>query len=114
MSDDKKDWGPSILEGILREIREQTGVSGLLKKASEDHAAIRKDLVKDLGINEETVQNACTHEKCTPEYDHAEAVRINDAWEIKKRFPRFHGQCPDCGASVIGYASFEHYIMGDW
>lgn len=92
MSDDKKDWGPSILEGMLR-----------------NREAIRKDLGLD-----DAVKEACTHVKCTPEYDDAEAQKINDAWEIRKRFPRFWGTCPDCSQQVICYASFEHYIMGDW
>jgi hypothetical protein len=108
-TDDKKDWGQSILENVLREIREHGSVEGLLRKAREDHAALRKEM----GLEEE-LQDACKHEKCTPEYDHEEAIKINDAWEIKKRFPRFSGQCPDCGACVIMYASFDHYIMGDW
>lgn len=35
--------------------------------------------------------------------------------EIKKRWPRLSGLCPlGCGYSGIYYASYEHYIMGDW
>lgn len=34
--------------------------------------------------------------------------------EIRKRWPRFDGECPDCGKHLIAYASSEHYIFGDW
>jgi len=84
-------------------------IDRLLKKAREDGEAIRRDL----GINE-AFQEACEHPKTTPPFDAEEARKLNDAGEVRKKFPRFFGQCPDCGAQVIGYASYEHYIMGDW
>lgn len=35
--------------------------------------------------------------------------------EVRKRWPRVNGICPKgCGFNGIGYASFEHYICGDW
>jgi NTP pyrophosphatase (non-canonical NTP hydrolase) len=38
-----------------------------------------------------------------------------EASEIKKRWPRLSGTCPKgCGYHGIYYASYEHYIMGDW
>ena len=33
--------------------------------------------------------------------------------EYRAKFPRFHGEC-SCGFSGIAYASFAHYIGGDW
>jgi len=35
--------------------------------------------------------------------------------EVRRRWPRMHGVCPKgCGYVGIAYASYEHYIMGDW
>lgn len=35
--------------------------------------------------------------------------------EIRRRFPRLSGPCPKgCGFNSIAYASWEHYIAGDW
>ena len=35
--------------------------------------------------------------------------------EIRKQWPRLFGPCPKgCGFSGIGYASYAHYISGDW
>lgn len=40
---------------------------------------------------------------------------INATAEIKRRFPRLSGKCPKgCGYNGIAYASYEHYIYGDW
>lgn len=34
---------------------------------------------------------------------------------IRKKWPRLMGKCPlGCGYVGIAYASYEHYIMGDW
>ena len=34
---------------------------------------------------------------------------------IRKRWPRLNGVCPKgCGFHGIAYASYEHYIAGDW
>jgi len=39
----------------------------------------------------------------------------NATAKIKKRFPRLGGPCPKgCGYNGIAYASYEHYIYGDW
>ncbi len=42
------------------------------------------------------------------------SARCADAYETRRRFPRFHGSCDACGFSGVAYASFEHYIAGDW
>lgn len=34
--------------------------------------------------------------------------------EVRKRWPRALGNCPDCDTPFIGYASLAHYIAGDW
>ena len=59
----------------------------------------------------ETVPAECTH-GVTFDRD---AARGLDAREVRRRWPRLFGPCPlGCGFDGIGYASYEHYIMGDW
>lgn len=54
----------------------------------------------------------CTHPRTVPVFD--EAARSLPADEVRRRYPRFEGPCPDCGALVIGYASAAHCLAGDW
>lgn len=43
------------------------------------------------------------------------AARGLSAHEVRKHWPRLFGPCPKgCGFDGIGYASFEHYVAGDW
>ncbi len=58
-------------------------------------------------------QESCTHKSVMPEYDE-EAAKGLSAEEIRKRWPRFHGRCPDCNQMVILYACVDQYIMGDY
>jgi hypothetical protein len=34
--------------------------------------------------------------------------------EVRERWPRFYGLCTKCGYSGVAYASYEHYLAGDW
>lgn len=46
--------------------------------------------------------------------DMAEGFRMTSA-EIKNRWPRLEGECTKgCGYRGIAYASFAHYVYGDW
>lgn len=55
--------------------------------------------------------DACTH---GVSYDKQAAAGLPSS-EVRKRWPRLSGACPKgCGYSGIYYASFEHYMMGDW
>lgn len=55
----------------------------------------------------------CDHAGTTPAFD-KEAAKDLGPHEIRERWPRFMGACAECGQLVISYASFEHYLMGDW
>lgn len=55
----------------------------------------------------------CTHEKCQPVFDAEAAEGLHEA-EVRKRWPRVQGTCPDCNQMVILYASARHFIAGDW
>lgn len=62
-------------------------------------------------------QDSCEHLKCEVSFDEEEAKRLGDAAtteEVRKRWPRFMGECPDCKSQLIKYASYAHYIYGDW
>lgn len=54
----------------------------------------------------------CDHSKVVS-FDEEASKGLSSA-EIRKRWPRFTGTCPDCGFSGIFYASFMHYVSGDW
>lgn len=58
-------------------------------------------------------QAACAHPRCQPDFD-SEAAKSMTPDQVKQKYPRFYGQCPDCKAHLSVYASFEHYIAGDW
>lgn len=54
---------------------------------------------------------ACTHGVT---FD-GEAAKGLSPDEIRKRWPRGWGLCKlGCGFSGIAYASFLHYVSGDW
>ena len=63
--------------------------------------------IPDLGAGDPN----CSH---GVEFD-ADAARGLSAEEVRRRWPRGWGPCPlGCGFHGIAYASFEHYIAGDW
>lgn len=44
-----------------------------------------------------------------------EAAKGLDANEVRRRWPRLYGDCPkSCGFHGIAYASYLHYLAGDW
>ena len=54
-----------------------------------------------------------------PECDHGIAFDVDAAKsmtvaEIRKTFPRHFGKCAKCGWEGIYYASYSHYVYGDW
>lgn len=52
----------------------------------------------------------CTHGVTFDEV----AARGLDEYEVRRRWPRFFGTCKHCGYTGIYYASYAHYVMGDW
>jgi hypothetical protein len=79
-------------------------------------------------MKDDDAQMACDHGIV---FDEDEARKVLGAWaptsdvdfivgnpktaEIRKRWPRLDGPCPKgCGFVGIGYASYLHYIMGDY
>ena len=56
-------------------------------------------------------ENDCDHGVFFDE----EASKGLDEYQVRKRWPRLMGPCPKgCGFNGIGYASYAHYICGDW
>lgn len=51
--------------------------------------------------------------ECRPQFD-VDAARGLPAKEVRKRWPRFHGECEACGYKGIKYASPEHFVLGDY
>jgi hypothetical protein len=68
-----------------------------------------------LGYEAYLAAGGCPHSKCMPQYDSEKVKKENMSPErVRELYPRFCGQCPDCGEQLIQYASFEHYLAGDW
>lgn len=55
----------------------------------------------------------CKHANLPVKYDAADCAGKDEHY-VRKHYPRFSGNCPDCGVQIIGYASQEHYYAGDW
>lgn len=60
---------------------------------------------------EESRVNACND--CRPDWDE-EASKGLSAAEVRRRWPRYHGECKSCGFKGIRYASTMQYIRGDY
>lgn len=58
-------------------------------------------------------RHECQHPKVTPDFDE-EAASSMSSNEVRRKWPRFSGKCPDCSFNGIIYASYFHYICGDW
>jgi hypothetical protein len=58
--------------------------------------------------------NACQHPGMKLPLFDSKAAKNMTASEVRKFFPRGNYNCPVCKQSVINYASFQHYIAGDW
>jgi len=58
----------------------------------------------------------CMHPALPPVvFDEATARELQlPASEVRARWPRGYAPCPDCGLNVISYASYSHYLYGDW
>lgn len=54
---------------------------------------------------------ACRHLRCAPPFDPRDAALPVEV--VRRRWPPFHGRCPDCGAGVTAYASVEHMAALD-
>ena len=56
----------------------------------------------------------CQHKRMpVPDFDPV-AAREMTSTAVRMRWPRKFMQCPDCSYGAISYASYEHYIAGDW
>lgn len=64
-------------------------------------------------VASQELRAACEHKNLPVKFD-SEKARGMDSYWVREQYPRFSGNCPDCGERMIGYASFEHYVAGDW
>ncbi len=62
----------------------------------------------------EVSTEVCEHPKLPEVPFDPVAAKGLSSHEVKDRWPRLYQVCPDCKAGIICYASFEHYIAGDW
>jgi len=55
----------------------------------------------------------CLHKKHIPKFNKKAAKNLSVA-DIRKRWPRYFGKCSECNEGVILYASWAHFVYGDW
>jgi hypothetical protein len=73
------------------------------------------DVTDRLEAARREAQAECEHTKCAVSFDEEAAKLLKENTdEIRKLWPRFEGKCPDCGSLLIKYASYAHYVYGDW
>ena len=62
-------------------------------------------------VTEPLTEAECTHGVAFDE----NAAKSMPAREVRRLWPRLSGRCPlGCGYEGIAYASFKHYVYGDW
>lgn len=60
------------------------------------------------------MESRCSHPGLAqPKFDE-EMAKGMTVEQIRKHFPRGYEWCHDCQSNVILYASYAHYIYGDW
>ena len=57
--------------------------------------------------------DACKHEPHIPAFDEERAYGMHPVG-VQNMWPRFSGACSLCGQNTIIYASWAHYLYGDW
>jgi len=62
-------------------------------------------------MNNSDKDDICTH---GIEFNWGLAQHMS-SWQVRQKYPRLSGPCPKgCGFSGVSYASYLHYIAGDW
>ncbi len=68
--------------------------------------------------NQKTQKIDCKHSNMKnldyKDEDILEDCKKMDVYAIQRKYPRVVSTCPDCGANVLTYSSYTHYIAGDW
>lgn len=73
---------------------------------------IKDYFFKNDSKNDNAIQ-ICTH-GIVFDLDNVKRLSLQSQ-DIKTLYPRLCGTCPlGCGYNGIAYASYEHYIYGDW
>ena len=57
--------------------------------------------------------HARLEEAAIPAFDEEASKGMHED-EVRIRWPRGHWSCPDCDHHGTVYASFLHYLRGDW
>lgn len=58
-------------------------------------------------------KSECEHTSLKPAFDEEKAKTMT-ASQVRQTYPRAYGKCKECGWEGIMYASYAHYIYGDW
>jgi hypothetical protein len=87
------------------------GLKELEERFEAFDARMKEEAKKYIEMHPEQV--GCDHGVSFDEKKAKEQYMTSE--EVRKRWPRLFGKCPKgCGFEGIGYASYAHYIYGDW
>lgn len=82
---------------------------------ADGHLTIEGSVIAAEGRTERRKSLWCKHEKHMPRYDEQHTKRYNLTPEqVRRMYPRFEGECSECGRNVTLYGSWLHYLAGDW
>ena len=84
-------------------------------RGADGHLTIEGSVIAAEGRSERRKALWCKHEKHMPRYDEQHTKRYKLTPEqVRELYPRFEGECSECGRNVTLYASNFHYMAGDW
>jgi len=76
--------------------------------------SLEDDITRILNGTYEPMPKVECDERCHSVAFDEEAAKGMSADEVRKRWPRVWVNCSVCGFSGVSYASFAHYVAGDW
>ena len=91
------------------------GESHVPLRDEQGHLTIEGTVVAAQGRADRRASLQCDHKKHMPRYDeqYTRMYRLTPE-QVREMYPRFEGECSECGRNVTLYASNFHYMSGDW
>lgn len=97
-------------------VRPRDSMDDLLDQFAAEAAAREEEYRKEAEANPQPGDD-CPHAPLMARMAHyppdKEMLALS-ADVIRQQFPRISDTCPDCGTTMIAYASMAHYLAGDY
>lgn len=112
-----KEYGDKLANAayeILNDPKKWAAAQEYFKEAANDFSKKLADINKEAEDDQlisGNPKNDCDHGVVFNE----EEAKFLEASEVRKKYPRGWGLCPKgCGFNGTAYASYKHYLYGDW